>query len=78
MVVEMASNHGVNQVPSGKNYSIELGFLRLGVILYEIAGSSEKRGDIRSLDSEGENVEGNADNHKPSALAILSKVAVRK
>ena len=78
MAIEQASNHGANQSLSGKNYFIELDFLRLGDILYEIAASSEKRGDIRSLDNEGENVESNTEHHKPSALAILLKAALRK
>ena len=78
MAMERASSSRANQSPSEKNYFTELTFLSLGEILYEIAAKLEKRGDTRSLDSEGENVGGNAENHKPSALAILSKVAVRK
>lgn len=53
MSVEKTSNHGANQSPSGKDYFSELAFLRLGDILHEIATSSEKRGDIRSLGNEG-------------------------
>ena len=78
MAIEQANNHGANQSPSGKDYFSELAFLRLGDILYEIAASSEKREDIRSLDNEGENVKSNTEHHKPSALAILLKTALRK
>ena len=54
MSVEKTSNHGANQLPSGKDYFSELAFLRLGDILYEIAASSDKRRDIKSLDEGGE------------------------
>jgi len=54
MAIEQASNHGANQSPSGKDYFTELAFLSLGDILYEIAASSKKRGDMRSLDDEGQ------------------------
>jgi hypothetical protein len=76
--MEKVINNRANQSPSGENYFTELAFLSLGDILYEIAAKSEKCGDIRSLDSEGKNIESNAENHKPSALAILLKAAVRK
>ena len=78
MSVEKTSNHGANQSPSGKDYFSELAFLRLGDIFYEIAASSEKRGDIRSLDNEGENVESDTEHHKSSTLTILLKAALRK
>ena len=77
MAIEQASNHGANQSPSGKDYFTELAFLSLGDILYEIAASSKKCGDMRSLDVEGGNVEDDAEMHKPSAVAILLKLAVR-
>jgi len=54
MAIEQASNHGANQSPSEKDYFTELAFLSLGDILYEIAASSKKRGDMRSLDDEGQ------------------------
>jgi hypothetical protein len=56
MVVEKTSNRETNQSSSGKDYFTELAFLSLGDILYEIAASSEKHGDIRSVDDEGENI----------------------
>ena len=54
MSVEKTSNHGANELPSGKDYFSELAFRRLGDILSEIAASSKKRGDMRSLDDEGQ------------------------
>jgi hypothetical protein len=61
MTVEKVSNHSENQSTSGNNYFIELGFFRLGDILYQIAISSEKLGGRRPLDYEGENVESNTE-----------------
>lgn len=63
MAIEQASNNGANQSPIGKDYFTELAFLSLGDILYVIAASSKKRGDTRSLDDEGGNVEDDAEMH---------------
>ena len=78
MAIEKVRNHGATQSSSGKGYSTELAFLRLGDILCEIAASSEKCVNMRSLDDEGGNVEGNSENHKPAALATLLKATVRR
>lgn len=61
MALEKVSNHSENQSTSGKDHFIELDFLRLGDILYEIAASSEKLEGRRPLDYEGENVESNTE-----------------
>jgi hypothetical protein len=70
MGLEKVSNRGVNQSPSRNDYFTELAFLGLGDILYEIAGSIEQYGDIRSPDDERENDKGKPANHKQSTAAI--------
>ena len=61
MASEKTSNKNTKHSSKPKDYYIDLDFLRLGEILYDIATFSAKCGDTRPPDYEGENVENNTE-----------------